>query len=137
MPKPHGYIDWHLFLESEIWMINLVKSGINMKLVHPCLQRSRVFRICCIMLTTGAQVLGSQWKLSNRVMFNILVHFGNKCCLGIECVENKIQRARLKWFGHVERLERKEENQLGEEMHKDECDRSGRQKCSKENVELC
>ena len=27
--------------------------------------------------------------------------------LGIECVENKIQRARLRWFGHVER---KEEN---------------------------
>ena len=26
---------------------------------------------------------------------------------GIECVENKIQRARLRWFGHVER---KEEN---------------------------
>ena len=22
--------------------------------------------------------------------------------LGIECVENKIQRARLRWFGHVE-----------------------------------
>ena len=27
--------------------------------------------------------------------------------LGIECVENKIQRGRLRWFGHVER---KEEN---------------------------
>ena len=27
--------------------------------------------------------------------------------LGIECVENKIQRARLRWFGHVEQ---KEEN---------------------------
>ena len=27
-------------------------------------------------------------------------------CLGIECVENKIQRARLRWFGHVERKER-------------------------------
>ena len=23
--------------------------------------------------------------------------------LGIECVEDKIQRARLRWFGHVER----------------------------------
>ena len=30
-------------------------------------------------------------------------------CLGIECVKNKIQRARLRWFGHVER---KEENDL-------------------------
>ena len=26
--------------------------------------------------------------------------------LGIECVENKIQRARLRWFGHVERKEK-------------------------------
>ena len=26
--------------------------------------------------------------------------------LGIECVENKIQRGRLRWFGHVERKER-------------------------------
>ena len=39
--------------------------------------------------------------------------------LGIECIENKIQRARLRWCGHVEG---KEEKRLGEEMHKDECD---------------
>ena len=51
--------------------------------------------------------------------------------LGIECVQNRIQTARLRWFGHVERKRR-----LGEEMHKDECDRSGGQRCS-ENVELC
>ena len=55
--------------------------------------------------------------------------------LGIECVENKIQRARLRWLGHVER---KEEERLGEEMHKDECDWSGGQKCTEEKVEeLC
>ena len=35
-------------------------------------------------------------------------------------------------------LSDKEENQLGEEMHKNECDWSGGQRCSEENVEkLC
>ena len=39
------------------------------------------------------------------------------------------------WFGHVER---KEENDWVKTMHKDECDRTGGQRCSKENVEdLC
>ena len=28
--------------------------------------------------------------------------------LGIECVDDKIQRARLRWFGHVERQEENE-----------------------------
>ena len=55
--------------------------------------------------------------------------------LGIECVENKIQRGRLRWFGHVER---KEENNWVKKMHKNECDWSGGQRCSEENVEkLC
>ena len=51
--------------------------------------------------------------------------------LGTECVENKIQRARLRWFRHVEEKE---------EMHKDECDRCGGQRCSERNWmrdELC
>ena len=48
-------------------------------------------------------------------------------CSGIECVENKIQRARSRWFGHVEQ---KEENDWVK-------------KCSRmnvvieENMELC
>ena len=50
-------------------------------------------------------------------------------CLGIECVEEKIQRARLRWFGHVER---QEENEWVN------CDWCGGQRCSEENMkELC
>ena len=55
--------------------------------------------------------------------------------LGIECIENKIQRGRLRWFGHVER---KEENNWVKKCIKNECDWSGGQRCSEENVEkLC
>ena len=55
--------------------------------------------------------------------------------LGIECVENKIQRGRLRWFGHVER---KEENNWVKKCTRMNVIGSGGQRCSEENVEkLC
>jgi hypothetical protein len=54
--------------------------------------------------------------------------------LGIECVENKIQRARLRWFGHVEWKEENDWVKKCTRMNVTEVvDR-----CSEENVEeLC
>ena len=54
--------------------------------------------------------------------------------LGIEGVENKIRRARLRWFGHVER---KKENDWVKKCTRMNVTRvMGRQRCSEENVEL-
>ena len=55
-------------------------------------KRMMVRRMCGVSLKDR-----KDWKRSDELL----------SCLGIECVENKIQRARLRWFGHVER---KEEN---------------------------
>ena len=55
--------------------------------------------------------------------------------LGIECVENKIQRGRLRWFGHVER---KEENNWVKKCTRMNVIGVVDQRCSEENVEkLC
>ena len=55
--------------------------------------------------------------------------------LGIECVENKIQRGRLRWFGHVER---KEENNWVKKCTRMNVIGVVDRGCSEENVEkLC
>ena len=54
--------------------------------------------------------------------------------LGIECVENKIQRARLRWFGHAEW---KEDNGWVKKCTRMNVTRVVGRGASEENVELC